>query len=128
MAAGVCRALHLHGREHVPLSRPGLIIEGRAVYAADPVPALPDAARILTEAVALIHSPRAGASFAALMADRKAIVLAAISPAAAAAAGGGWAGIEVAQTPRDEALLELAVKLCNNRQPGRTGAGGINGL
>lgn len=128
LAAGVRHALHLHGREHVPLSRPGLIVEGRAVYAAEAVTSLPEAARIRAEAVALIHSPRAGALFAKLATERQGIALAAIGPAAAAAAGAGWAEVAVAAEPRDEALLELAVKLCNNLQPGRTGAGGANGL
>jgi uroporphyrinogen-III synthase len=127
-AAGVRHALHLHGREHVPLSRPGLAVEGRAVYAAEAVSSLPEAARGCGAAIALIHSPRAGALFAALVPERMHISLAAISPAAAVAAGPGWADVAVAAAPRDEALLELAAKLCNNRQPGRTGAGGPNGL
>jgi uroporphyrinogen-III synthase len=126
--AGVRRILHLHGRDHVPLSRPGLTVQGRAVYAAEGVATLPRAVSGHAQAVALIHSPRAGALFAALMAERQGLALAAISAAAAAAAGSGWAEVAVARVPRDEALLELAVKLCNNPQPGRTGAGGANGL
>ena len=125
--AGARHLLHLHGRDHVLLSTPGLIIEQRSVYAADGVAALPPAARV-GDGVALIHSPRAAALFAALVTDRRAVTLAAISPAAGAAAGAGWAEVAVAAAPRDEALLELAVKLCNNPQPGRTGAGGTNGL
>jgi uroporphyrinogen-III synthase len=127
-AAGVRRALHLHGRDHVPVAGAGLQIEGRAVYAADAAAALPAAARALQAPVALIHSRRAGALFASLVADRGAIALAAISPAAAAAAGTGWAAIAVAREPRDEALLELAVKLCHTSRPGVAGAGGANGL
>jgi uroporphyrinogen-III synthase len=125
--AGARHVLHLHGREHVPLSRPGLAVEGRAVYAAESAAFLPRQAQ-LHDAVALIHSPRAGSLFASLVAERHGIAVAAISPAAAAAAGTGWAAVEAAGAPRDEALLELAVKLCNNPRPGRTGAGGANGL
>jgi uroporphyrinogen-III synthase len=128
LKAGVRRALHLHGRDHVPLSRRGLAVEGRAVYAAEAVSSLPAAANLPGEVVALIHSSRAGALFASLSPRREKVALAAISPAAAAAAGSGWADVAVAPEPRGEALLELAAKLCNNRQPGRTGAGGSNGL
>jgi uroporphyrinogen-III synthase len=127
-AAGVTRALHLHGREHRPLSHPGLRVEGRAVYAADGVTEMPQAARTLREPVALIHSPRAGALFASLAAERSAVALAAISPAAADAAGSGWAEILVAPEPRDEALLEVAAKLCHKAEARTAGAGSADGL
>jgi uroporphyrinogen-III synthase len=64
-------------------------------------------------AVALIHSPRAARRFAELVSDRASISIAAISPAAADAAGTGWASIESAEAPSDEALLALAARLCN---------------
>lgn len=67
--------------------------------------------------VALIHSPRAGARFAALIdeagIDRGSIAVAAISTAAAEAAGEGWAMVETAARPDDDALLALAERLCN---------------
>ncbi|MDB5692534.1 MAG: uroporphyrinogen synthase [Alphaproteobacteria bacterium] len=131
--AGVRRALHLHGRDHAPLTGPGLRIESRIVYASEAVNALPEAAGAPGDAVAMIHSPRAGALFASLAARKSGIVIAAISAAAAAAAGGGWAGIAVSGAPRDEALLELAVKLCKNEDARkghsrRAGAGGADGL
>ena len=44
--------------------------------------------------------------------ERGQIAVAAISAAAAEAAGPGWADMAVAAEPRDEALLELAVQLC----------------
>jgi uroporphyrinogen-III synthase len=66
------------------------------------------------EAVALIHSPRAGYRFAELVHDRGRIAIAAISPAAAEAVGAGWAAIEFAERPDDDALLALAARLCNN--------------
>jgi uroporphyrinogen-III synthase len=115
---GVRRAFHPCGRDHIPLSRPGIHIERRVVYASDAVSALPrEAVSALNDgAVGLIHSPRAAARFAALAdragIDRGTIALAAISDAAAQAAGSGWKRLEIAAAPRDEALLELAARLC----------------
>lgn len=109
-SAGVRRALHLCGRDHLAVEAPGVAIERRVVYSADPA-AWPGFAG---PAVALIHSPRAGARLAELAGDKAAIAVAAISAAAAAAAGGGWAAKAVAEEPRDQALLELAAKLCNH--------------
>ncbi|HEX8240618.1 MAG TPA: uroporphyrinogen-III synthase [Allosphingosinicella sp.] len=109
-AAGLKRALHLCGREHLAIGAAGVAIERRIVYAAEPVPR----ERFEGPAVAMIHSARAGARFAELAGDRDAIAVAAISPAAAAAAGEGWAAKAVAKAPRDQALLELAAKLCNH--------------
>ena len=109
-AAGVKRALHPCGRDHLALEAPGVAIERRIVYAAEPVPREP----FEGPAVAMIHSARAGARFAELTPDKGAIAVAAISAAAAAAAGEGWAATAVAAAPRDQALLELAAKLCNH--------------
>ena len=113
--------LHLCGIDHIAL--PG--VERRIVYAADAADALPEAASgaLAADAVALIHSPRAAAVFAGLVDDRARIRLALISPAAAAAAGAGWAEMAVAARPRDEALLEVAAKLCNIGAPGAQRAG-----
>ncbi len=123
-AAGASRILHLCGREHVPLSHGQLSMERRAVYAADSVPALPDAAAaaLARGALVLLHSPRAASTLAALVPDRSRLRLAAISAAAVEAAGEGWAMKAVAGAPRDEALLELAVKLCQTARPGEPGA------
>lgn len=107
-AAGVKRALHLCGRDHLAVESAGVAIERRIVYAAEPV----FHEGFEGPAVAMIHSARAGARFAQLVGDRAAIAVAAISPAAAAAAGEGWAAKAVAAAPRDQALLELAAKLC----------------
>lgn len=108
--AGVGRALHLCGRDHLAVEAPGVAIERRAVYASETLPGR----RFHGPAVAMIHSPRAGARFAELAGDRAGIAVAAISAAAAAAAGEGWAAKAVAAAPRDDALLELAAKLCNH--------------
>jgi uroporphyrinogen-III synthase len=118
-ADGVRRALHPCGRDHVDFSHPRLFIERRGVYAADPVAALPPAASeaIAAGALVLIHSPRAGGLFASLVGERAGIGLAAISAAAAAAAGPGWRAKSTAAAPHDEALLELAAKLCQIAGP-----------
>ena len=67
--------------------------------------------------VAMIHSPRAAERFAHLVdswdIDRKTIAIAAISPDAASAAGEGWAAVEAADAPNDDALLALTEGLCN---------------
>jgi uroporphyrinogen-III synthase len=122
MAAGegVRRALHLCGRDHVPLRHPDVAVDTRIVYAAElrdgPV-AIPPGA------VVLLHSPRAAAELAARIHRRDTIRLAAISPAAARAAGGGWAAKTVAAEPRDEALLAVALSLCQ-KGGADAGAGG----
>lgn len=111
------RLLHLCGREHVAAERAGLAITRVPVYAADAVERLPDDAAAALEkgALALLHSPRAGMSFANLVDDagisRDRVRIAAISAAAADAAGRGWARMAVADAPRDAALLSLAARL-----------------
>jgi len=67
--------------------------------------------------VALVHSPRAGARFAELVSDRSSISIAAISQAAAESVGAGWKRVEAAAEPRDDVLLALAARLCNNSRP-----------
>ena len=127
-SAGVRHALHLHGRDHVPLFAPGLSLIDRAVYAAEPVERPLIDLGALQGSVALLHSPRAAALFGALVSERSGIALATISEAAALAAGGGWAEVAVAREPRDEALLEVAMKLCHKDRPRSTGTGGTNGV
>lgn len=118
------RVLHLCGRDHLPLERPGMKLERRIVYAAEAAEALPaDAVDALAKrAVVLIHSPSAGALFAALAdaagVPRSTVLVTAISEAAAHATGAGWRSIAWAERPRDEALLELARRLCQT-VPGR---------
>lgn len=116
---GIRRALHLCARDHVPVAAPKVAVERRVVYSADAVAGLPAEARAALDrgALALLHSPRAAATFAALVERRDTVRLAAISPAAAAAAGDGWASVSAAAAPRDEALLELALRLCHIAPP-----------
>ena len=114
--AGFRRALHPCGRHAAPLATPGLERLPFPVYASEAVKALPAAATeaIAAGAVVLVHSPRAGATFASLFDGRRESVrLAAISPAAAAAAGTGWGEVAIAAEPRDLALLAVAAQLCH---------------
>jgi len=67
----------------------------------------------LPGSIALVHSPRAARRLAETADDKNRVTLVAISEAAAEAAGDGWQAIEVADNPRDEALLALASRLCN---------------
>lgn len=121
---GIRNPLHLCGRDHIPLERPGLSIVRRIVYAAEALDALPPKAEraLAGGAVALVHSPRSAATLAALTdaagLDRSTIRVAAISPAAADAAGSGWRCREAAAAPSDDALLELAGKLCKTEPMG----------
>lgn len=121
---GIGRALHLCGRDHVALGHAGVTIEQCIVYAAEPAEALPRAAAgaMAAGALVLLHSPRAALLLARFVAERAGIALAAISRAAADAAGEGWRMKAVAGAPRDEALLELAAKLCQTDPPGGSGA------
>jgi uroporphyrinogen-III synthase len=111
---GIRHALHLCGREHIAVGAQGVQIDRRVIYAAEPVARLSAAALAALDrgALALLHSPRAASLFATLIPQRDGVGIAAISAAVAAAAGEGWAGKSVAAHPRDEALLELAVQLC----------------
>lgn len=115
---GMKRAFHPCGRDHVELASGEIEMERRIVYASIPTDRLPPAAMaaITAGALVLLHSPRAGALFAALAGQagmaRRSIGLAAISAAAAVAAGPGWKHLSIAPAPRDHALLELAARLC----------------
>jgi len=107
---GIRSALHVAGREHKEADHPMVRVTRRVVYGADPVDALPDAARAALPdgAMALLHSPRAAALFGELVGDHTGIAIAAISPAAAEAAGGGWRAVVIAERPSDASLLAAA--------------------
>ena len=107
------RAIHPSGREHEAFEN----VLSVPVYAADAVERLPEAAAatMAEGAIALLHSPRAAALFAEFAGPlRSATRLVAISSAAAEAAGAGWRVCWTAEVPRDQALLELAAKLCQD--------------
>ena len=67
--------------------------------------------------VVMVHSPRAGARLCELIKDRSSAAVVAISKAAADAVGDGWAVVQTASRPTDEAMLALAADLCNKPQP-----------
>lgn len=109
------RLLHLCGQHRKEPVGAAQSIKELVVYRSTAIEA-PDL-RGISGSVALIHSPRAGRRFAELVEDRASIALAAISSAAAEAAGGGWESAQSARNPSDDALLALAVRLCNNPPP-----------
>ena len=104
------RLLHLCG-EHRTAVDAKQAITAVPVYRSAELPA-PDVAQFTGQTVA-VHSPRAGARLAGLVADRGSIRIAAISEAAASAAGRGWEACEAAERPDDGALLALAARLCD---------------
>jgi uroporphyrinogen-III synthase len=105
------RLLHLCGEDRRAPFAARQRIEPVVVYRAKPIHA-PDLSAA-ANSVTLIHSPRAGSRFVHLVEDRASVAIAAISQAAADAVGHGWAEVEVAEEPSDDALLALAAMLCN---------------
>jgi uroporphyrinogen-III synthase len=108
---GIRSAFHACGEDHLALGHPAIAVARVPVYAAEAAEILPVAAE---GALALLHSPRAASLFARLAGDRERIMIAAISARTARAAGAGWKHVAVAARPRDDALLELAAKLCQS--------------
>ena len=117
---GVTRAIHPCGRDRAGLGEIRVEIVPAPVYAADALDRLPDAAvaALRGGALLLVHSPRAGALLARLVGEKADVAIAAISAAAAEATGEGWGSVAVAGAPSDEALLELAAKLCKTEGHG----------
>jgi len=109
------RLLHLCGEYRRMPTDPNHEITPLVVQTAKPIEA-PDLSAA-KGAVAMIHSPRAGARFAELVADRRSILIAAISQPAADAVGEGWATVEVAEYLNDYGLLALAARLCDKPLP-----------
>lgn len=110
--AGVRRALLLTARDR-KLDAGGIVAAAIAVYASEPLPIdASDLAR-LAGSVVLIHSPRAGARLAELVADPGAVRIAAISQAAADAAGPGWAAVAIAARPDDASVIAAAAALAD---------------
>lgn len=105
------RLLWLAGEDRTAIDHPA-IAETLAVYRAAPLPIAADAMRALSDSVALLHSARAGARFAALLDQhgvaRRHVALAGISAKATRAAGAGWRAVTVATTPTDDALIAAA--------------------
>jgi uroporphyrinogen-III synthase len=106
---GVRTAFHACGEDHLAFGHPDVAITRVPVYAAEAATSLPVPAE---DMLALLHSPRAASLFAGLAGDRARIRILAISAKTARAAGDGWQSVAVSPRPRDQALLELAVQLC----------------
>lgn len=110
------RLLHLAGADRQAADLPdGSDVTAVTVYRSRACDLAPNLAQ-LAGTVALVHSPRAGRRLSDLV-DRASqargtIAIAAISPAAAQATGEGWARVDAAAQPHDEALLALAIELC----------------
>lgn len=114
---GHVHLLHLGGTTTASMETGALRIIHVAVYSmlpADPGPALLRDATPGT--ICLVHSPRAGESIARHLPlpSRAALHLIAISPAALAASGTGWASALAPAHPRDDEMLALAVRLCED--------------
>ncbi|MGE4322193.1 MAG: uroporphyrinogen-III synthase [Sphingobium sp.] len=111
-ADGHRRLLHLSGSVVAPFERGPLHVRRVPVYTMDEIasslPPFP------AGAVLLVHSARAGARLARLTDPRTRahLHIVAISDAARTAAGTGWAGAHAVDQPRDEAMLVLAIRLC----------------
>ena len=110
------KLLHLAGEHRTPAPHARQRITSLTVYRSVALDGVDLGAA--KDAVALVHSPRAGHRLAELTErqrlDKSRVAIAAISRNAASAAGPGWAAVETAAAPNDEALLALAASLCNN--------------
>ncbi len=112
------RYLRLAGEKRVPLAMPeGVMVDDVVVYAAAGLP-IPQVLSdlLLQPAVVLLHSGEAAAHFAAesgrLGVRHDQIGLACLAPRIGAMAGEGWQHIEIAETRSDQAVLALAVQMC----------------
>lgn len=114
---GLQRLLHICGADVKPFDAMGIIVDRAVVYTADPVPPGSEFERLISsQPVVLVHSVRAGERLAALIpeARRGAACIVAISADAASAVGAGWEMVAIAPEPRDEAILQEAVRLCRS--------------
>lgn len=114
---GLHRLLHLSGADFHPFKPHGVDVDRLTVYASLPVSPAPGLLEAIEDGgVAMLHSARAAKQFAALIDahgfNRSILSLATISQRAADAAGDGWADVKVAAMPRDPALLDCALALC----------------
>ncbi len=117
------RYLRLAGEKRVPLALPSdVMVDDVVVYASAGQPMPQALARALTgPAVVLLHSGEAAMHFAAesarLGVQRGQIALACLAPRIALMAGNGWQHIEIAETRTDQAVLALAVQICEKVSP-----------
>lgn len=117
------RYLRLAGEKRVPLAMPdGVEVDDIVVYAAAGLPMPAALAELLLKpALVLLHSGEAAAHFAAesarLGVERAGVSLACLAPRIGLMAGEGWQHIEIAQTRSDQAVLALAVQMCDKVSP-----------
>lgn len=117
------RYLRLAGEKRVPLAMPdGVMVDDVVVYAAAGLPIPPALADLLAQsAVVLLHSGEAAVHFAAesgrLGVRHDQIALACLAPRIGTMAGEGWQRIEIAETRSDQAVLALAVQMCEKVSP-----------
>jgi uroporphyrinogen-III synthase len=109
--AGHSRPLHLSGEDRTPYPHLPFAITTRVVYAAQSI----DQALPTGRYVALLHSARAAARFAEMCPSPRLIDVVTISAAVAQAAGAGWKSVSTAPEPTDNAMLALAVLLCDGK-------------
>jgi uroporphyrinogen-III synthase len=125
---GLHRLLHLSGADYQPFEPHGVEIERQTVYASNPIAPAPELLAALKQGgVVMLHSTRAAKQFAKIAQthgiDRSSLGLAVISENAATAAGTGWSEIAIAASPRDGALLDSAVTLCQKSEIGLSSNG-----
>ena len=112
------RILRLAGRERLALvPPPGATMVERTVYAVAPRPLPPELEGWLARpTVVMLHSAESARHFAeqceARAIDRSVISLIAIGAHVIEAVGPGWRAVEIAETPRDAAMLALAQRMC----------------
>lgn len=117
------RYLRLAGEKRVPLAMPaGVEVDDVVVYAAAGLPMPPALAKTLAApALVLLHSGEAAVHFAAESARigvaRGDIALACLAPRIGLMAGEGWQHVEIAETRSDQAVLALAVQMCEKVSP-----------
>ncbi len=120
LQSGHQRLLRLTARERVELTPPpGVSITEAVTYASEPRAMPHELAHLLAGgAVVLLHSGEAARHFAAECdargITRGMVAVAVLAPRIAAAAGEGWTAVEAASEPRDQALLALAGRMCQN--------------
>lgn len=107
--AGHSRPLHLSGEDRTPYPHLPFIVTTRVVYQAAPI----DIALPTGRYAALVHSARAAVRFAELCPSPKLVEIVTISAPVAKVAGTAWRSINIASEPTDEAMLALAVMLCD---------------
>lgn len=111
------RLLHPCGADRYPPADARQRITAIPVYRALPIGGAD--VSVAAGGIALVHSPRAGARFAALIdqaqVSRSSVSIAAISAAAGQAAGDHWGSVAHAPQPTDAALLALVERLCQKR-------------